>query len=74
MCGNSCKGSKLFCVYRPPDSGSKEVFKECRDTISLVETHLDSNISSVELVRDSWEIYRNDKLNRGGGYGNLPTQ
>ena len=35
--------------------------------IAPVETHLSDDISSTELVKEGWEIYRTDRLSRGGG-------
>ena len=35
--------------------------------ISLVETHLSPNISSVELTSEGWELFRTDRLSRLGG-------
>ena len=34
--------------------------------IALVETHLSDDISSTELVREGWKIYRTDRLSMGG--------
>ena len=35
--------------------------------ISLVEPHLSTNISSLELVSEGWDPYRTDRLSRIGG-------
>ena len=35
--------------------------------LSLVETHLTDSISSCEILREAWDVYRTDRLSRYGG-------
>ena len=41
-------------------------YKNCF-MLSLVETHLNSNIYNSELVKEGWSIFRADRCNRSGG-------
>ena len=43
------------------------IYSKDLDVICITETWLNDTISSTEILPTSYTIYRNDRINRGGG-------